>query len=254
MFTRRIVGVIAVVCLAFAVATAQDLTLDEILKKNEDAVGGAEAISKIQTLKMTVKMVVGGGQMEFPMTIRTKRPNLVRSDSEIQGKTIVSAYDGTTAWMVNPLTGSSEPQKMDEKMAANLASSDMDSSIGSLAAFKAAGHTVELLGKEDVEGSPAYKIKVTRKGGLTTTSLLDTGTYLPIKAITKVTQMGQEMEVEGYPSNYKKVGGVMFAFAMDAKVGGSSMMQMIFEKIEINEPMDDSIFKMPAAEKPVEKM
>ncbi len=253
MITRRVLTFFAFVCLAFAAAPAQDLTLDEVLKKNEDAIGGAEAIAKIQTLKMTLKMVVGGGQMEFPMTIRAKRPNLVRSDSEIQGKSIVSAYDGTTAWMVNPLTGSSEPQKMDEKMAANLASSDLDSTVGSLAALKAAGHTVEMLGKEDLEGSPAYKIKVTRKGGLITTYLLDAGTFLPIKVITKVSQMGQEMEVEGYPSSYKKVGGVMFAFAMDGKVGGRSMIQMNFDKIEINEPMDDSIFKMPAAEKPVEK-
>jgi outer membrane lipoprotein-sorting protein len=253
MYTRRIFSVIAFVCLTFAAAPAQELTLDEILKKNEDALGGAEAVNKIQSLKMTLKMVVGGGQMELPMTIWTKRPNFVRSETAIQGKSIVTAYDGTTAWMINPLTGSSDPQKMDEKMATNLASSDMDSSIGSLAAFKAGGHTVELLAKEDVEGSPAYKIKVTRKGGLIITYLVDAGTFLPIKFIAKVSQMGQEMEIESYPSNYKKVGGVMFAFALDGKVGGRSMMQMSYEKIEINEPMDDSLFKMPAAEKPVEK-
>jgi outer membrane lipoprotein-sorting protein len=253
MITQRIFSLTAFVALTSFVAPAQDLTLDEILKKNEDVLGGAEVINKVQTLKMTIRMVVGGGQMEFPMTLISKRPNLVRSESTIQGKSIISAYDGTTAWMINPLTGSSDPQKLDEKMAANLGSSDMDSSIGSLAALKAAGHTVELLGKEDVEGSPAYKIKLTRKSGLITTYFLDAGTFLPIKAITKVSQMGQEMEVEGFPSNYRKVGGIMFAHSMDGKVGGQSMMQMNFEKIEINVPIDDSIFKMPAAEKPAEK-
>jgi outer membrane lipoprotein-sorting protein len=253
MYTRRIFAVLAFVSLTFAAAAAQELTLDEIIKKNEDALGGAEAINKIQTLKITGKMVVGGGQMELPMTIWAKRPNFVRSESVMQGNSIIAAYDGTTVWTINPLTGSSDPQKVDEKMAASLTSSDMNSSIGSLAAFKAAGQTVELLGKEDVEGSPAYKIKVTRKGGTIANYFIDAGTFLPIKVVTKMSQLGQEIEAEGYPSNYKKVGGVLFAFTTDAKVGGRSVSQMIFEKIEVNEPMDDSLFKMPAVGKLVEK-
>jgi outer membrane lipoprotein-sorting protein len=191
--------------------------------------------------------------MELPMTIWAKRPNFVRSESVMQGNSIIAAYGGTTVWTIKPLTCSPDPQKVDEKMAASLTSSDMNSSIGSLAAFKAAGHTVELLGKEDVEGSPAYKIKVTRKGGMIATYFVDAGTFLTIKVATKTSQMGQEIEAEGYPSNYKKVGDVLFAFATDAKVGGRSVSQMIFEKIEINEPMDDSLFKMPAVAKPVEK-
>ena len=31
--------------------------------------------------------------------------------------------------------------------------------------YKAKGNTVELMGKEDVEGTPAYKLKVTKKSG-----------------------------------------------------------------------------------------
>jgi hypothetical protein len=253
MYTRRIFSVIAFVCLTFAAGPAQDLTLDEILKKNADALGGTDAISKVQTIKMTAKMVMGGGQMEAPMIVRAKRPNLVRTEIQMQGKSMIMAYDGTNAWMINPFTGSSEPQKMDEKMASNLDSSDVDSQIGWLSGMKAAGHTVELLGKEDVEGSPAYKLKITRKTGMIVTEFLDAQTFLPIKSIAKVSQMGQEMEMEGYSSNYKKVGGIMFAHSVDEKSGGRSVIQISVEKIEINEPMDDSLFKTPAAEKPVEK-
>jgi hypothetical protein len=252
MLLRRISGVILFAGLAIA-AAAQDLTLDQILKKNEDALGGAEAISKVQTLKMSAKMVMGGGKMEVLMTISTKRPHSVRVESVVQGKTIVAAYDGTTAWTVNPLAGSSEPQKMDEKLAASLATSDIDDSLGSLARLKAAGHTVELLGKEDVEGSQTYRIKITRKNGMIASYFLDAGTFLPIKSISKVSQMGQDIEVEAYPGNYKKVGGILFPHSVDQKIGGRTFGQMIIEKIGIDEPMDDSIFKMPAVEKPVEK-
>jgi hypothetical protein len=155
--------------------------------------------------------------------------------------------------MINPLSGSSEPQKMDDKMLSSLTSSDMNSFTGSLAGFKASGHAVELIGKEDVEGSPAHKVKVTLKSGTIMTYFLDAGTFLPIKVVSKISTMGQEMEVETYPSNYKKVGGILFAHSMEGKVGSRSMSQMSYEKIELNEPMEDSFFKMPAAEKPAEK-
>ena len=253
MRIRKLFIPIALLALAVAAASAQDLTLDQVLKKNEDALGGTDAINKVQSLKMTIKMSMGGGAMEMQMTVLTKRPNLVRIENTIQGHTAISAYDGTVGWMVNPLSGSSEPQKLDEKTVANIASSDLNEGIGSLTHIRAAGHTVELLGKEDVEGSPAYKVKVTRKNGTATTYFLDAGTFLPVKQISKITQMGQEIEVEGYPSNYKMVDGIMFSFSADQRVGGRSLGQMTVEKIEVNVPADDSVFRMPAPAKAPEK-
>ena len=51
----------ASVCAGLAIASgaSQDLTLDQILKANEDALGGAEAIAGVQTLKMTAR--ISGG-------------------------------------------------------------------------------------------------------------------------------------------------------------------------------------------------
>jgi len=252
MRNRNMLGICLLVVYGFTIqaAKAQDLTLDQILSKNEAALGGAEAIGKVQSLKMTAKMMVNGGQMEVNMTIQAKRPNMVRTESAIQGKSIIAAFDGTTGWMINPLMGSSAPQKMDDKTTASMSANDLDDSIGSLSHLKAAGSTVELLGKDTVEGTAAYKVKVTRKNGMTATQYLDAETFLPIKVVAKVAQMGQEVEVESYPSNYKKVEGVLFPFASDQKMNGRSVGQLIIEKVEINVPMDDAIFKMPAESKP----
>lgn len=244
MLIRCISG--ALVCAGFiaAAAWAQDLTMDQILKKNEDAIGGSEAISKVQTLKMTIRMLGGDGQSRGVMTVYLKRPNFVRSEATIEGTTVTSAFDGTTAWMINPFTGSSEPQKMDAAPASGR-DANLDTTIGSLSSFKAAGQSVELLGKEDAMGVPAYKLKVTSKSGLASTYFLSAETFLPIKTLSKVSEMGPEMDVEGYPSNYRKVGDIMFAHSVEQKAGDRSLGQMIYEKIEINTPMDDSIFKMP---------
>lgn len=234
------------------VLAAQDLTLDQILAKHYTAMGGLDKIKAVNSLSMTSKMVMGGGQMEAPLSVKMKRPHMMRSDVTLQGKVFVRATDGTTAWQINPFAGGDEPQKLSGAEADQLNDgADID---GVLVDFKSRGIAVELVGKEDVEGSPAYKLKVTRNGGRIETNWLDASTFLAIKNSTKITQMGQEMEVESFPGNYKKVDGVMMPYSLDQKVNGRSMLQMTVEKVETNLALDDSLFKMPApAPKPEEK-
>jgi outer membrane lipoprotein-sorting protein len=81
-------------CALAALACAQDLTIDQLVEKNTAALGGAEAIQSINTLKMSGKLVLGGGAMEAPMTMLLKRPNLMRLEIQIQGRSVVQALDG----------------------------------------------------------------------------------------------------------------------------------------------------------------
>jgi outer membrane lipoprotein-sorting protein len=254
MWTGRFPAILVCAFLTAVTAPAQDLTLDEILKKNEDALGGAEAINKVQTLKSTARVSMMGGQMDSSIIIQTKRPNLVRTDMVIMGYNATAAFDGTVAWMINPASGSSAPQKMDEKMmSGGIQSSNIVTLIGALNGLKAAGNTVDLLGKENVGSVSAYKIRITYKNGMSAHYYLDPGTFLPIKTLTRVSTMGQDVEVEGYPSDFKKVEGVLFPHSLEQRVGGNTMGQVTYEKIEINLPMDDSVFRMPGTETPAVK-
>lgn len=237
-----LLAVLSAVCLP-----ADELSLEQILDRNLAAVGGP-AIQDIRTVKMTAIMVVGGN-MEVPMTTLLRRPNLVRTEMLYQGQVVVTAFDGTTAWMMPP--GSQDPRQLDEKAAAGLASADLDSSIGALAALKAAGHKFELVSKEEVNGKPAYKIRVTRKNGTVTMYFLDAESFLPVKMISNLPQMGQNLEVESYPSDYSKEGPLVVAHSIDNRVQGRSMMRVTVKKVEINTEMDDAVFRAPAREKPV---
>jgi outer membrane lipoprotein-sorting protein len=249
MFVRSLSVLIAYLLLMTAAGQAQDLTLDQILKKNEDAIGGAEAISRVRTLKMVAK-IFGRASLGVPITTWLKRPNLVRAETTVQDQNVISGFDGTTAWHINPLGGTSAAQKLGEQAAANAANSSIDITIGSLASFRAAGQIVELAGKENVNGSPAYVLKVTRKGAASTTYFLDAATFLPVKTLSKVDQTGPEIEIEAYPSDYKRVDGILFAYTIEQKVKGNSLGQIIYEQIEINGPMEESLFKMPGADQP----
>lgn len=253
MFTRRMLVLLAAALLA-GTAAAQDLSLDQILDKNLAAIGGSDALKAIQTITISAKMVMGGGAMEAPMFMQMKRPNKIRTEITIQGRKIITGYDGTDGWMINPMQGNNEPQKMPERQLKSAAQeAEIETALGALKTIRDAGHTVELVGKEDVEGSPAYRIKVTRKSGDVHTYFLDAEKFLPTKEISKVPTAGQEMEIESFPGNYKKVGGIVIAHAVEQKAGGRSIVQVTIDKIEVNLPMDDTIFQMPVAEKPAEK-
>ncbi len=228
-------------CSAFAQDAAP--SVDEIIQKSTDARGGIEKMRAIKTSRMTGKMVLMGGQMEAPFVMDVKRPSYVHMNLDIQGKSLVRAFDGTTAWTINPFQGD-DAQKLSEDETKDMAdSADVD---GPLIDYKVKGHTVELVGKEDVNGSPAYKLKINKKSGKTDYTYIDTTTYLPVKSVIKASVQGTQTEVESYPTNYKSLNGLMIPYSIEQKMNGQTMMQMTVDKVEQNTPVEDSLFKMPA--------
>jgi outer membrane lipoprotein-sorting protein len=246
MNLRFTLGIIVVASLPIAAAPMQELTLGQFLQNNEEALGGSAAIRRVQTIRMSARMVGPGGQ-EAPLTTWTKRPNLVRSESGIPGKRIIAGYDGTAAWEINPFSGSSTPRKVDLDTTASLSDAGIETTIGSFAGFQAAGHTIALLGKEDFGGTPVYRIQVTRKNGMVASYFVDAATFLPLKTVTEVAAPGQRIEIEAFLSNYRIVEGIVFAHRIEQRVGGDPRGYIIYDKIEINLPMEGSLFAMPGA-------
>ena len=226
--------------------SAHGQTADELIKKHTDARGGIVKIKAIKSLKATGKIIQGG--LEIPITVQQKRPSSFRVEVTFQGKSQVQAYDGETGWKIDPFQGSSEPEKMtadDLKRAQEQA--DID---GALVDYKEKGHTVELQGKEDVEGTPAYKLKLTLKGGEVRYIWLDAGNYLEIKLSAKRKTPSGELEIDSFPGNYKQVAGTVLPFSVENKLGGQVIYSLTLEKVETDVAMDDSLFKMP---KPLDK-
>jgi outer membrane lipoprotein-sorting protein len=238
---RKLSGsILAVVVLLATQASAQ--TVDELIKKNLDAKGGLQKMKAIKSAKLTAKIIQQG--LEIPLVIQQKRPRFVRVDVTFQGKSQTMAYDGETGWKTDPFQGSSDPEKIagDELKEAE-EQSDID---GALVDYKEKGHKVELVGKEDMEGTPVYNLKLTLKNGDVRNIFLDAENYLELKVNLKRKTPGGEIEVDQYVGNYKPVNGVLFAFSLETKVKGQTVNQIVIEKVELDVPIDDSLFKMPA--------
>jgi outer membrane lipoprotein-sorting protein len=232
------------IAVALLVPTLWAQTADEVIAKNVQARGGMDKLKSVQSIKSTATMAMGPG-MEAPGILVQKRGNLARLEFTIQGLTAVQAYDGKNAWQIMPFMGKKDAELMSADEAKEVEEmADLD---GPLVDYKSKGHQVELLGKEKVEGTDAYKLKVSLKNGDVQTVYIDADSFLEIKDETKRTVRGSEQVVESSIGDYKEVDGIIFPFAVESGIKGSQQKQKLtITKVELNVPADDSIFKMPA--------
>ena len=234
----------AVAALALA-NLSQAQTVDEILAKNFTAKGGLAKIRAVQSMRLTGKVTIGPG-MDAPAVIEQKRGDKVRLDITFQGMTLTPmVLNGSTGWKLMPIQGNPNPEALSpEEMKDAQEQADMD---GFLVDYKAKGHAIEYLGKEKVEGTDAYKLKVTLKSGDIRTVFIDTDSNLEIKMETKSFRRGSEVEGDTILGDYKEVDGLVLAHSVDSGQKGSPGRQMItLTKVEINPKLDDTRFVMPA--------
>ena len=236
---RKIVMMAAMTALVAGLVSAQ--TVDEIIAKNNAARGGLDRIKAVKSSRIVGKGFSQG--MELPMAILWKRPNRVRMDMTIQGKVMVQAFDSANGWMIMPFMGSTDPEKMTAEDTKEISQrADFD---GELVDYQKKGHKVELVGKEDVDGAPAYKLKVTLKNGDIEYVFIDAATNLELKSVSKRKSQGAEIEIETFSSDYKLVDSVLVPHAMESKVKGQTVMQLTFDTVKFNVPVADSAFVMP---------
>jgi len=243
----------AAMCLAAAAvfalpAVAQ--TVDEIIAKSIEARGGEAKLRAVKTIRLTGRVEIAPG-MAAPTTMVIKRPEMVRMEFSLQGMTAIQAFDGKDGWSVMPFQGKKDAEPMaadDVKEFREQA--DLD---GPLMDYKTKGNTVEYLGKDKVEGSDAYKLKVTKKNGNVETMFIDADTGLEVKNTRKTKIQGNEQEVESTFSDFRNVDGLILPFSIETGAASSPQKQkIIVDKIEVNPEVADGQFHMPPPSAPAE--
>jgi hypothetical protein len=217
---------------------------DEIVAKYVEKVGGIAKIDAVQTLKRSGKFR-GGGGFEAKYVQENKRPDLVREELTYQGLTGVNAFDGKTGWKIDPFQGKKDPEPLGEDELKDIVEDSVFD--GQLVNYKAKGNTIEFAGIEPVEGSDTWRLKVTLKNGDSTYYYIDTEDFVPIKIEYKRMIRGAEQVIDVYPGDYKAVDGWYIPHSYEqGRPGSSQRSSFVFQKIEANVPMDDSLFAKPA--------
>lgn len=237
----RFTLVLAVVCFF-----AQAQSADEILAKYLENTGGVDKWKALQSVKMTGKMNMQG--MDFPVTMYRKTPAKQKMQIQVQGIEIVQAYDGTDAWMINPMMGGKDPIKMSDEESKEFKDQKFEDEFID---YKKKGHEVTLLGSEEVDGVKCHKIQIIKNKNndqedVTEVHFFDAENFVPIVQVSYARSgPAKGQEVRTYLSDYQEVGGFMLPFFMESKVNGQTVQKLTLESVTFNEAIDDTAFAFP---------
>ena len=232
---------LALAALALLTGVAAAMTADELVAKAVEGMGGQAALSAVNTQKATGKVLTQG--LEIGMTMTYARPGRMRVDAAVMGMNIVQCFDGSGGWSVNPMSGSQDAQPMSEvearmfKLQSDLMPPYVD--------YAKKGYTAEYVGAEDVEGTPAQRLRVDTKQGVVLDFWFDAESFLLLKQNSKISVDQGEFETQSYPSDYRQQDGLTMPFSIETRRGDQVMTQIVFDKVETNVPVDDAIFAMP---------
>jgi len=221
--------------IAVAVINAQ--SLDEIVK-NYSVAMKSDKLAGVTSIKISGKMSAMG--MEMPMVMFMKNPNKIKVTYSFNGQDMVSVFDGEKGYMINPMMGSSDPVELTGDQLIQVQKNNTFRNE-LLNYFKNGQLTLE--GQENVNDKPAFKLKV-NVGSSPIYMFLDKGSYMLVKTNTTVDQMGTSMNVDSYMTDYVDIDGVVLPKKTTAMANGMEAAVITFDKIEVNIPMEDSVFKV----------
>jgi len=236
MNRRTLAGVASALVLLASASLASAQSVDELVAKNILAKGGLEKLQSVQTVKQTSRLTMQGS--EATVTVYGKRPNLVRQEIKLGDKTIVHAFDGTTPWIVNPLTGATTPVVVTGPQAD--VTRELSNFDSPLMDYKTRGYKVDLVGQETLGARKVFHLKMVDKRNQTQHLYLDAETGLETKIVfdTESGPMAQEL------SDYRDVEGIKVPFVVKTSMNGIGQSEIKIDKVEFNVKIDDALFKM----------
>lgn len=234
-----------------ASVSVQAQTADEIIDTYLENIGGKEAWSKVKSMKATGIGKQGGVDYPFTATFTKEGKALISID--LQGRQfIVEAFDGETSWQMNFQT--QKPEAADAESSENYKRTSKDNLPDAFLNYKEKGYKVELLGKEEFDGTECFKIKLTKKPMLVDgkeeenveTYFFDTENFVPI-AMENIVMSGQAKGAKSQSiySDYQEKDGLYMPYTNTTKFNGQTVFEMVMKNVSFNVEIDESIFKMP---------
>lgn len=228
-------------------------TVDEILNKYFENTGGKAKWEAVQGVKMTAKMNMQG--MELPLSMIQLKDGRQTSSVSFQGMTFFQeVFDGSTLWGTNQMTMKAEKSDAEstENFKTNLGLDFPDPFLN----YAKKGYKAEFLGKETVEGTETFKIKLTKKpikvDGKETENVsfyyFDTENYVPLVAEAEIRSGPQKGVIsQSKMSDYQEVNGLMFPFSITQGAKGQpGGVTITFTSIELDPKVDATAFAFPA--------
>ena len=234
---RGLLLLTTIVCLASANAQ----TVNDIVNKHINAMGGKNKMAQLKSIHMDMSMQMMGN--DIPSSVIIVEGKGFRSETEMQGQKIIQVITDTGGWSINPMMGGT-PQALPAEQAKQAAGQLY--ATGPLYNYAEKGNKVELEGQEKVGDVNAYKLRVTTRDSSESTYYIDPSTYYIIEIVNSGEMMGNPVTITVTNSDFQKTPeGYVLPHTIQTDMGGQFSITAKVNKIDINPPVDASIFEIP---------
>jgi outer membrane lipoprotein-sorting protein len=211
-------------------------TAEDIIARNLQAVGGKDLIASTKSIVITSNLEVMGNDVPTVTTIVAGKG--FKSETDFQGTKIITVVTDHGGWSVNPPSGVITPTAMSD---ADVKSAQSQLSIVPFANYADNGGKLELVGKDSAD----YQVKLTNANGFKAVYFINMKTYFIDKANVHISAQGQEVDVVGLFSDYRKVdNGLLIPFKIERDLPQYTLI-ITHQKVELNKEIDPAIFEMP---------
>jgi len=216
----------------------EGVNAESVIAAYLEAIGGADKVKAVTTLTKEGTMEMMG--QKAIVVEQYKSPGKYASTLSLGGTVMQQqVFDGSKA-MVGQM-GQSQVLTEGEMYEQTKSSAEMFSQLN----YGSEDYSIELKGLEDLDGSKAYKVEVTKANGDKTYEYYDLQSGLLVKTMSSSTGPdGSESTVSSTISNYKAVNGIMMPYTMTLTGLMPMPLTMEMTNITVNEEISDAVFEV----------
>jgi len=224
---------------------SDSLSLDEIVERNTDAMGGRVAIEAVQSIQ--IDLHIKDPSFEVDGTYYTTRPGKMRIDVSAEGKHVFTeTFDGQSGWQWE---GRGEQKPATEKATAALRHGvELPGKLFGLHELKARGHRMQSIGREQIDGVNYYVLQLILNDGYAVSLYIDPNSWLVTRR-RDVRPLHVDVDptpttIEQVSSDFRDVNGVKFPFATTETDlnSGKLLESTVTKSVKINPTLPPTLF------------
>ncbi len=218
---------------------------DDLVRIHIEALGGRARIAALVSLR--ARGVAIAGEKKVAFTLLAARPDRVRLETGVNGRTLVQVSDGQNPpWEFD--TGSWPPRyRLMDAAAAKVFAADAEFD-DPLVAGATRGFSFDYGGEVDDGGEKRLRVLVTRKLAQTYLLFVDPDSYLIAARVEERTSIGgRTIKIVTRYEDYRPVNGVLLPHRITVTSDGHAVQETRVEQIEANPELADDAFAQPAS-------